>query len=1785
MQRNSKRSTVSQKFARQRKSQSRARLAPKRFSNLELLENRTLMSTVTTLADAGAGSLRDAILAANSSVGPDTIDFNITGATPGTLQTISLDSELPTLLGDITIDGTGVLSTTGAPLIMIDGSAAAISSSPLSYGLLLQGSNNTVKGIGVAGFSDAQIWLAGAGNHVLTGDWIGVGTDPLAPGLDNVTGVVIDSTGNVIGGATSATRNIISGNGWNGITINVAGNQVLGNYIGLDDTGLSGLLNNNNGIEINGAGNTTISGNVISSNNGYGIVLNNVTATGVLITANIIGLDADGAAALGNLVHGVALFGSSHATISDNTIAGNFSDGINLTGSSFNLIKGNRIGTDITGLLPIGNTASGVRIVSDGSIDSTDNTIGGTTAAARNIISGNFGNGIDIDTVATNNLIQGNYIGTDNTGLVALSNSGNGIYITAGGAIIGGAISGAGNVISGNGNDGILLSSGSVVLGNLIGLGADGLTPIANENGAGILIDGANNTIGGILPGAGNTIAFNNLQGIVVLPGDSNDGNTIRGNSIYSNVGIGIDLENDGVTPNLPGVQTGANNLQNFPVISSAGSLPGSVTVAGSLPASSGSYTIDFYVSPTAHSSGHGQGKYYIGSATVSSVGGYTFNATFSTSHITGVVTATATDANGNTSEFSLAESIVPILVETGPAITTTTVSSSQNPSTYKQSVTFTATVAPTDSSAGTATGFVKFFDGSTELATVLLDSNGQATYSTTNLAVGSHSITAVFQGNDDYITSSSSSLSQVVNKAASTTALTVSPSPTVFGQSVQLTANVSNLIGEIATGTITFSEGSTVLGTVVLDGSGAATLTISSLSVGSHAFTATYSGSGNLKTSADTTSHNVNQAQTSTSVSANVNPSTVGGSITFTANVSVLAPGAGALTGTVSFYDGSNFLGTQTLASGVATLTTSALAVGSHSITAVYDGSTNFVSSASAQLTQQVNQASTTTSIVSNINPSVTGQAVTFTATVGTSASGAGAISGTILFMEGSTVLASVALVGGSASFTTTGLSVGSHNIVAVYGGNTNYAGSSDTAAQNINKGATTTTLTSSVNPSTFGQSVTLTANVGVNAPASGLLSGTVTFTEGSTVLGTVNLTGGSASLVLSSLSAGPHSITATYNGDANFNGSNASLSQTVNQAATSTTLNSSANPSNVGQAVTFTASVSAASGTPTGTVTFKDGSTVLAVVNLVSGSASYTTSALTVGGHTITAIYSGAANYAVSASAPLTQTVNSVPASLSGYVYKDLNNDGVKQPGENGIAGVSVTLSGTNDLGAIAPIVVITDAGGMYIFPNLRPGTYTITQQSHSSAPLNAYVNGKDQLGNQGGSINASGAFVGVTLASGAVGSNYNFGETQNVLSGTTYRDITGNGLTSDDVVMGGVTVRVYRDLNNNGMVDSSDGSPVSTVVSNASTGAYSVLNLAAGDYLVREVVPTGYVRTHPVMSDTYDIAISANSSFTNLNFDNYKACVGTISNVVFSVGSGCNKTTFTDLRGKTQMGQTVTVTFTVSGTSSMLVSFVTYDAPSSTFDANIADQQTIFDIDSQVFGPGQHTLTVTIPTNYYQIDFVKCAAIDKLGPAGSNIFYSAQSRLISADNAGTHSDVDDLSAATGFWAHLGQTLIKSFNVTDDTPNPTALSNWLVSNYPNLYGAGAYNLTGKSNAFVAQTFKSFYNDQARHKTDASVMATALNVYASTLALGGDAGSNYGFEATEDGLGAATFNVGSNGAAFGVSNNSTLSVAQLLFQANARSSGDVLYNGVTSMLAKAYSMFELINNAGAIDA
>src|SRR5207249_296790 len=272
-----------------------------------------------------------------------------------------------------------------------------------------------------------------------------------------------------------------------------------------------------------------------------------------------------------------------------------------------------------------------------------------------------------------------------------------------------------------------------------------------------------------------------------------------------------------------------------------------------------------------------------------------------------------------------------------------------------------------------------------------------------------------------------------------------------------------------------------------------------------------------------------------------------------------------------------------------------------------------------------------------------------------------------------------------------------------AVYSGSPNFlASTSPAVTQVVNPGSTTTSLTSTPNPSNFGQTVTLSATVSPVAPATGVPTGTVTFRDGATALATVTLVNGSASLTASTLTSGSHFRSAVYSGSANFAASTSPVvTQVVNVGNSTTSLTSTPNPSNVGQAVTLSATVSPvapATGVPTGTVTFRDGATSLGVVTLVNGSASLTVSTLTAGSHPLTAVYSGSATLAPSTSAVVTQIVNAPAAAATSTTLTSTPNPST--------TGQAVTLSATVPSAAGVPTGTVTLSDGATALGTVKIG-----------------------------------------------------------------------------------------------------------------------------------------------------------------------------------------------------------------------------------------------------------------------------------------------------------------------------------------------------------------------------------------------------------------------------------------------------------------------------------------------
>lgn len=527
--------------------------------------------TVTTTADSGPGSLRQAILDANASPGPDVIRFAIPGSG---IPTIALRAPLPDITEAVTIDGT----TQAAGRVEINGAGAGLGVN----GLTVRGGNSVLRGLVINRFNVNLVRLLG-------GDWLNSGG----------SAIVLASSNNL----------------------------VEGNFLGTDASGRSALGNGLAGVVVTGPQNV-IGGTSASARN--------------VISGNLIAI------------------GIATATARQNRVQGNY------------------LGTDVDGSIAIANSG-GVVI-----LGALNNVVGGVTAPERNIISGNtkplpvpslnVSGGVAVGNLnsfqgAAGNLIQGNFIGTTATGMAALGNGGPGVFIgEAPNNTVGGTSRGARNVIAANRGEGVQVygsnATGNLVQGNLIGVAADGTTPLGN-GAAGVLLTASASTtlIGGTADAAGNVIAFNGGGGVIVQSGT---GNSLLSNSIFSNTGLGIDLGGDGVTSNDDrDLDGGANNSQNFPTITSATFSDSTGTIRGTLGSTSvTSFRMEVFSSATCDPSGFGEGQRLLTTTSIAT------DATGATNFFVTIplattarqfITATVTTSSGDTSEFSNCVELVPI--------------------------------------------------------------------------------------------------------------------------------------------------------------------------------------------------------------------------------------------------------------------------------------------------------------------------------------------------------------------------------------------------------------------------------------------------------------------------------------------------------------------------------------------------------------------------------------------------------------------------------------------------------------------------------------------------------------------------------------------------------------------------------------------------------------------------------------------------------------------------------------------------------------------------------------------------------------------------------------------------------------------------------------------------------------------------------------------------------------------------------------------------------------------
>ncbi|MDX1430905.1 MAG: cadherin-like domain-containing protein, partial [Gammaproteobacteria bacterium] len=547
---------------------------------------------------------------------------------------------------------------------------------------IVDASGNFVGGAGagegnvIADSSFAGVVIHGSfatGNEVL-GNMIGTNLGGVADYGNDGDGVVISggASNNTIGGSVPGARNVIVGSGFSGVYITgSSGNFVRGNFVGIDVTGSGTIANQSDGIELDNASGNVIGGttaeerNIIGGNLGVGVSISSGSNNQVL--GNYIGTDASGGAARPNQLGGVSLTNASSNFIGGgaagegNLISGNAGDGITVNSGGDNVIRGNLIGTNVSGTGPLANAGHGIGIYGG----AFGTMVGGFGPGDRNVISGNAAKGVFI-LGSSSNTLQGNLIGVDIGGSTPLGNFDDGIHIeNAANNMIGGGAAGAGNVIGGNGDDGIFIngagSTGNMVRGNFIGTDTFGNINLGNLSGVVVSGGASSNVIGGTSPNDGNTISFNAMRGVEITGGTDN---AVLGNVMKNNAELGIDIGPIGLTPNDPDdADPGPNELQNFPVLVKAGTNGvDSVTITGTLNSTANTdFVIEFFASTSGDPSGHGEAHRFIGAVSVTTdiSGNASFSQNFAEMVSLGEhITATATvDLGGgffgSTSEFA----------------------------------------------------------------------------------------------------------------------------------------------------------------------------------------------------------------------------------------------------------------------------------------------------------------------------------------------------------------------------------------------------------------------------------------------------------------------------------------------------------------------------------------------------------------------------------------------------------------------------------------------------------------------------------------------------------------------------------------------------------------------------------------------------------------------------------------------------------------------------------------------------------------------------------------------------------------------------------------------------------------------------------------------------------------------------------------------------------------------------------------------------------------------------
>ena len=604
--------------------------------------------TVTNTNSSGPGSLTQAIIDANANPGLDLIAFNIPGPGLHIIEPTAPSNPMPrpSITDPVIIDGTTQPGYAGEPLIGLRGNEFE------QVGLHITGGNTTIRALDFANFIGPTldtsvghaIFLNGNGNNIIEANVIGPGNNSGVRGFN--------SRDNLIGGTVPAARNIISGNVVAGIflgqrLVDDSRAVIQGNFIGTDKTGTAAIPNRI-GVRVFGfsviGGTSSTARNLISGNSSSSFA---VQATNFnTIQGNFIGTDVTGTQALPN-GGGVDLDSAFGATLGGpvagarNIISGNLGTAVSVFEAGPAIIENNFIGTDVTGTRRLGNGGDGVIVL----------TFAANVRVRNNVISANGGRGVRIN-FSTLAFIENNLIGTDVTGTLPMGNAREGVSLSFDVAPV------TGNTICANGSHGVLTEGANEIRGNFIGTNSRGTLGLGNI-GAGVHANGFRDRIGGELASEGNTIAFNNGNGVEIVNFGISTGTLIMSNSIFANGGLGIDLGIDGPTANDP---CDADDFTNYPVLTSAISFTSRAVHGVLTGAANTTYRLQFFANAACDPSGFGEGQRLVGTFTVTTNASCqaSFVVTLAASAQSGQsITATATDPRGDTSEFSRCVTLV----------------------------------------------------------------------------------------------------------------------------------------------------------------------------------------------------------------------------------------------------------------------------------------------------------------------------------------------------------------------------------------------------------------------------------------------------------------------------------------------------------------------------------------------------------------------------------------------------------------------------------------------------------------------------------------------------------------------------------------------------------------------------------------------------------------------------------------------------------------------------------------------------------------------------------------------------------------------------------------------------------------------------------------------------------------------------------------------------------------------------------------------------------------------